>query len=234
MKDIFAFFQQYESAIYFILLSGMIIYGVRFYRAWQELRGSVFGLEQISAQRRLNRSALAIFFMLMMGIGVFSLIAFVVPVVDANTAAEIIGLEEGIPLLDNADGTEVGSDAANVDSELATATPLPTVEVVLGQCDEERINITSPLVDQEVSGVIEITGVINVEDFGFYVIEYAELYSALWNPIFSSRVLVPEESTLLEWDTTTSPSGNYIIQLVVTDNDMEEYPICQIPIRISN
>ena len=227
MNDIFAFFQQYESAIYMVLFAGMILYGWRFYKAWQELRGSVFGLEQISAQRRLNRSALAIFLMLMMGIGVFSLISFVLPTFDANSAAEIIGLEVN-------DAGEANSAPAGENSTTGTATPLPTVEMLLGQCEEGRIEITSPVTGQSVSGVIEITGIVSVENFGFYVIEYAQANSALWNPIFSSRVLVPEESTLLEWDTTTSPSGSYIIQLVVTDNDMTEFAPCQIPIQIKN
>lgn len=234
MKDIFAFFQQYESVIYLILFSGMIIYGWRFYSAWQELRGSVFGLEQISAQRRLNRSALAIFLMLIMGIGVFSLIAFVLPTFDANSAAEIIGLEEGAPLLGDSGEVEEGTGIVNDVSGAATATPLPTVEVQIGQCQEGKIEITSPVSGQEVSGVIEIAGIVNVENFGFYVIEYAQLNSALWNPIYSSRVLVLEESTLLEWDTTTSPSGSYIIQLVVSDNDMTELTPCQIQIQINN
>jgi hypothetical protein len=233
MKDIIAFFQQYESVIYFVLLAGIIIYSWRFYSAWQELRGSVFGLEQVNAQRRLNRSALAIFFMLILGVGVFSLISFVLPVIDTDEIIEpgvILGLEE--EALGN--GEQAGEEENSEEAVLATATPLPTVAVDPSACDIEHISISSPLPNQEISGVVEIVGVVNVEDFGFYVIEYAQAEAELWNPIFSSRVLVPEERTLLEWDTTFSPPGSYVIQLVVTDNDMEEFPPCRIPVRISN
>jgi hypothetical protein len=61
MADAIGFFQQYESAIYFVLAVGIVVFGWRFYKAWQEMRGSVFGLEQVGAQRRLNRNAVAIF-----------------------------------------------------------------------------------------------------------------------------------------------------------------------------
>ena len=82
MNDAIRFFQQYESVIYFFLAIGVVVYSVRFYSAWQELRGSVFGLEQVGAQRRLTRSALAIFVILLIGVGVFSLITFAPPFLD--------------------------------------------------------------------------------------------------------------------------------------------------------
>jgi len=234
MNDIIAFFQQYESVIYFVLLTGMIIYSWRFYAAWQELRGSVFGLEQVNAQRRLNRSALAIFIMLILGVGVFSVISFVLPVLDTSAMVGFTAIEGDVPSAgddDSAGGADSSDSAAN---PLATATPLPTVEIDPTSCDVDSVNITAPLTNQEVSGVVEVTGIVNVEDFGFYVIEYAQANAALWNPIYSSRVLVPEEGTLLEWDSSFAPSGNYVLQLVVTRHDNTEYPPCRIPIRISN
>lgn len=234
MRDIIAFFQQYESVLYFILGSGIVFYGWRFYSAWQELRGSVFGLEQVNAQRRLNRSALAIFLMLIMGVGVFSLIAYVFPVIDTGAVTIPLLQENGVGSELDSTQSASGTGQTGENNSLATATPLPTVAIDPENCDIETIAITSPKPNDVVSGTVEVTGIINVKDFGFYVIEYAQASAELWNPIFSSRNLVPEEQTLLEWDTTFSPSGSYVIQLVVTNNDMTEYPACRIPIRIEN
>ena len=232
MNDAIRFFQQYESVIYFFLAIGVVVYSVRFYSAWQELRGSVFGLEQVGAQRRLTRSALAIFVILLIGVGVFSLITFAPPFLDSAEIPE--------NLLDFGDSSESNpgsgnnQDAQTAEDSLATATPLPTVEVDSSLCQPDKIMITSPQANQEISGVIEFRGVVNVDDFGFYMFEIAKAEEALWLPIQANRTLSPEESTLLEWDSSLFPPGSYVIQLVVTTNDGEEYDPCRVPIRIGN
>lgn len=233
MRDLIIFFQQYESLIYFFLALGIVYYSWRFYSAWQELKGSVFGLEQVNAQQRLNRSALAIFFMLVMGVGVFSLIAFVLPVIDTDLLSDFIGPlgAEETQMVAEISGT---TEPLTSDGILASATPLPTVAIDPSMCKAGEIELTSPKPNTELRGEIEITGVVNVVDFGFYVIEYARADIELWNPITSSRALVPEESVLLEWDTSFSPPGSYVLQLVVTKNDGSEYEPCRIPIRIGN
>ena len=228
MTDAIRFFQQ--SAIYFVLAIGILFFVIRFYNAWQELRGSVFGLEQVGAQRRLNRSAVAIFFIILVGVGVFSLVTFAQPVIDsAAMASELIEQEFGseIPGL----AQDNGEEPSDVDP-LATATPLPTVEVDPELCVPDEIFISSPQANQELSGEIEVTGIVNVADFGFYMFEIARAEEALWMPIQANRSPVPEEDTLLEWDTSLFPPGSYVLQLVVTMTDGEEYPPCRIPIRI--
>jgi hypothetical protein len=231
MKDAITFFQQYESVIYFFLALGIVYYSWHFYSAWQELRGSVFGLEQIGAQRRLNRSALAIFFMLVLGFGVFSVVAFALPIMDTDIGN--IGSETDAELVLGTNNGEAPDSMNTIDS-FATATPLPTVVVNPEDCDIERIAITSPLPNEEVRGVVEIKGIVNVEDFGFYIFEIARAEEELWLPIQAARSLVLEESTLLEWDSSLFPPGSYVIQLIVTKNDGEEYSPCRIPIRIGN
>jgi len=229
MADAIRFFQQYESAIYFFLAIGIVVFAWRFYQAWQELRGSVFGLEQVGAQRGLNRSAVAIFFIILMGVGVFGLVTFAQPVLDSAAMTNgMSNLGQG----DEAAGTPGAGGSADAEDPLATATPLPTVEVDPALCVEDEIFISSPQANQELRGEVEITGVVNVDDFGFYMFEIARADEALWMPIQANRSLVPEESTLLEWNTSLFPPGTYVIQLVVTTTDGEEYPPCRVPIRI--
>jgi len=231
MADAIRFFQQYESVIYFLLGVFIIFYGWRFYKAWEELRGSVFGLEQRNAQRRLTRSAISIFVMLMLGIGVFSLVTFADSVIDSTGIVANMILPEGMV---SEDSVDTGEAVTNGDGTLATATPLPTVAVDSNLCDPETINITSPVINQEISGEFEITGLVNVDDFGYFVIQFAKPNAELWTSIQASRTLVPEEATLAVWDTTRWPSDSYVLQLVVTTSDGQEYPPCRVPIRIGN
>ncbi len=229
MADAIRFFQQYESVIYFFLGICILIFGWRFYKAWQEMRGSVFDLEQVGAQRRLNRSAVAIFLIILLGVGVFSLVTFAQPFLDSAAMASELFQGEG------ADGTQnatVGGESGAAVNPLATATPLPTVEVDMSLCDPERIMITGPQANNEVRGVVEITGLVNVDDFGFYMFEIARAEEALWMPIQANRSPALEETTLLEWDSSLFPPGSYVLQLVVTTTNGEEYPPCRIPIRI--
>lgn len=234
MVEALRFFQEYETVIYFILGAGVIVYGWRFWNAWQEMRGSIFELEQINAQRRLNQSAITIFIFLVMGFVVFSLVTFVSPVVTPElvlgSVPDTPGAELAIPTENLAIETPESTDIVAV---LPTATPLPTVAIIPENCIPERINITSPKPDEEVSGVITVEGVVNVQDFGFYKFELAPANEEIWKPIQVFKSLVPEEGPLYEdWDTSIWPPGAYVIQIVVTQSDGTSYPPCRIPIRI--
>jgi hypothetical protein len=163
-----------------------------------------------------------------MGVGVFSQVTFAQPINDSDAIPEVMA-EWG--LVDEAEATSAAEEASGTDP-LATATPLPTVEVDPALCDPESITITSPVINEEIRGVVEITGVVNVNNFGFFMVEWARADAALWTTIQTNRNLVPEEDLLLEWDTSLFPPGLYVIQLVVTDSDGQDYPPCRIPLQI--
>ena len=233
MNDIIGFFSQYENTIYGILSIGLLGFGIKFYQSWRELRGSVYGLEQVNAQRRLNNSAIGMFMLVLMGFIVFSLVTFVTP-----------GISEPIPAMETIQGASLNdnendSTAAGGQSEnsFATATPLPTVVVDLAACafeeeDESKISITSPRPYEELRGLIEVVGIVDVVDFGFYKIEIAQGSTGLWLPITVGEVMVLEKSTIVVFDSSIYPPGDYVLQLVVTTHDVEEYEPCRIPIRI--
>ena len=184
----------------------------------------------MGAQRRLNRSAVAIFVIILMGVGVFSLVTFAQPIIDSDAIPEAMA---ELGLMDLAEATAAAGGGIGIDP-LATATPLPTVEVDPALCDPETINITSPLINEEIRGVVEITGVVSVDDFGFFMVEWARADAALWTTIQTNRNLMPEEDVLLEWDTSLFSPGSYVIQLVVTNSDGQEYPPCRIPLQIGS
>ncbi|MGD8457603.1 MAG: hypothetical protein PVF83_14565 [Anaerolineales bacterium] len=234
MVEALRFFQEYETIIYFILGTGVIVYGWRFWTTWQQMRSSIYELEQINAQRRLNQSAITIFIFLVMGFVVFSLVTFVTPVVTPEFVLEDSSsfptVDINVPTDDLFTSTPEVTDSVTL---LATATPLPTVVIVPGNCIPDKINITSPRPNEEVSGVITVEGVVNVEDFGFYKFELAPAYEEIWKPIQVFKTLVKEEGPLYEdWDTSIWPPGAYVIQIVVTQSDGTAYLPCRIPIQI--
>lgn len=237
MKEVVLFFRQYETLIYFLLGIGVLRYAVSFWKAWVMLRESIFGLERINAQRQLNQSAITIFLMFVMGFVVFSFVTFIGP--------NVIGLvgDESNPIV--AGGDEILVTPRPITTEsleesdnsqfLPTATPLPTVAVDPAACIPGVIEITFPRSGQGISGVIDVEGVVSVEDFGFFKFEIARQLEALWLPIYASRELVPEEGVLFgNWDTSSYPPDNYVIQLVVSGSSGVELPACRIPIQISS
>ena len=236
MYEALRFFQEYESTIYLVLGIGVIVYGWRFWMAWQEMRGSIYGLEQINAQRRLNQSALALFLTFVMGFVVFSLVTFVSPVVAPEYVLPIdmplLSPESASPL----EMVESPSPEATEEEEImATATPLPTIMVDTGGCIPGKIEITSPKPGEEIGGVVTIEGVVNVEDFSFYKFEYAPVAEEIWISIKAFRTQVPEEGPVFEdWDTSIYSPGSYVIQLVVFESDGDQYTPCRIPILIGN
>jgi hypothetical protein len=235
MSEIISFFAEFENTIYFILAAGLVVVTWRFYRAWRELRGSIFGLEQVSAQRRLNNAAIGMFLLVLMGFLVFSLVTFVEPGIGVTAAST-----EAMSLLNAQGGGAVAAEEVveTVEDVFATATPLPTVVVDPEACDfeeddENKISITSPRTNQEVRGLVEVVGIVDVEDFGFYKLEIAPADTGLWFGISVGETLVLEETALVVFDSAFYPPGNYVLQLVVTNHDVEEYEPCRIPIRIA-
>jgi hypothetical protein len=198
-------------------------------------RGNTF-FSELNAQRRLNQSAISIFILLVMGFVVFSLVTFISPVV---TPEYVLGFSATVPAAEEVatpdqSPTPTLENLTNV-SVLPTATPLPTVEINPNNCVPGKIEITSPKVDEEVRGIINVEGVVNVEDFGFYKFEIAQAHEEIWKAIQVFKSLVVEEGPLYEdWDTSIWPPGVYVIQVVVTESDGDAYPPCRVPIRIGS
>lgn len=233
MQEVVLFFRQYETLIYWLLGIGVLRYAVSFWRSWVTLRESIFGLERINAQRHLNQSAVNIFLMFVMGFVVFSIATFGQREL-GNDSSTMAGGGDEILITPEPFATETPEES-DISQFLPTATLLPTVSVDPAACVPDVIEITFPRSGQEISGVVDVEGVVNVEDFGFYKFEIARQIEALWLPIQASRNLVPEEGVLVgNWDTSIFPPDNYVIQLVVSESSGAELPACRIPIRISS
>jgi hypothetical protein len=221
MIEVVLFFERYEAVLYFVLGLGAIVYAWRFYNAWALMRSAVFGLEQISAQRQLSRATVALIAILFIGVFVFTVVTVVGPQVDPPDAF--------FPPQDATAAVASGTLPVGA----ATATDFPAVAINAEGCIEGEIEITAPVSGETLQGETAVIGTVDVENFGFYKIEVSRAEETLWLTVQAGRALVQNAELLQSWDTSILPPGEYVLQLLVTDNDGDPFPACRIPIRIA-
>ncbi len=231
MIGIINFFQTYEHAIYFILGLGGLVYFWRFYQAWQEARGAIFGLEAETAKAQVNRAAVSLFILMLIAFIVFVLVTFIAPVMapDIPQALPLQPIEITATYLADPDAAETLQAITNIG---ASPTPLPTVDILVDSCIEGEINITSPENGETIRGVVEVSGSAQIVNFDFYKLEIANPSNSLWLTIEAGNSQVLENVLVPNWDTSLYSPGEYILQLVVY-SDNEAQPPCRIPIFIA-
>ncbi|MDH5606756.1 MAG: hypothetical protein OEY93_07700 [Anaerolineae bacterium] len=229
MAEALRFFSDYEPIIYFLLGFSMVIYGFQFARAWRENREAIYKLEQESSRQRLNRSAISMFVLLVMGFVIFVLVTFISPVISPDI---VLPISSPVPEI-TAAGTE--SPAAVVgatENLLSTATPLPTVSIVTEGCVKGELMILSPEAGEAISGEIPVIGTVNITNLGFYKFEVAQKSQELWLTYQAGRGIVINDILVESLDTTQFPPGEYVLQLVATTSDGSVLPPCRVPVTI--
>ena len=233
MEDALRFFRAYELWVYLMLALGGLIYIRKFILAWEEMRAAAFGLERESAQSRLNQAAGMTVLLLMIGIAVFAVVTFVVPSFPGSNPL----LTPTLDLLATHTATlnaENGADQAAMQTDQSGSIPSPTVVQIVGEgCVPGQIMISDPVEGTELSDVITIKGTANIANFGFYKYEVARPDDDVWLTIQAGREIVIEND-LGQWDTRTLTSGDYMLRLVVTDNQGQSLPPCVIQVRVNN
>jgi hypothetical protein len=229
MVEALRFFKSYEIWIYVFLAVGGVVYLRKFIMAWRELRGAAFGLERESAQSHLNQSAGLLLVLVMMVIAEFSLVSFVAPAVPgANPLLT--------PTLDLLATPTTTLPAVTVEVSpvlTATVTLVPLQAAGGGSCTPEQVDITDPKDGAEISGIVTLKGTATAQNFGFFKYEVAHPGDPVWLTIQARRSPVVD-GELGSWDTTTLASGDYVLRLVVTDNQGVSLPACVIRVRINN
>ena len=221
MIEFLRYIRDVEYLIYFIL-GALAVWQLRnFYLAWRELQAAAFGLEKESAQIRLNRSAALLVVLLFLSAAVFGLVSYIIPAVPGVN-----------PVLTPAIDLLATSTATLAPEELPqpTATLIPGgsgTQSVQEGCQPDEVMITYPEHNSTVSGVIEIEGTANIEDFGFYKFEISPANSGSWLTIQAGDKPRVDEG-LGFWDTSQLEPGNYSLRLVVLDNQGIERDPCLI------
>lgn len=231
MEEALSFFRTYEMWMYVILLLAGIIYIRRFILAWEELRRAAFGLERESAQSHLNQSAGMLVLLFIMAVAIFVIVSFVAPAFPASIPLQT-------PTMDLLASPSATLEEGTLPEPLETPTvDLPsltaTIEVVGEGCIPGQIMLSDPVDGSQISGVIVILGTANVENFGFYKYEVARLGETVWQTIQAGRDLV-ENGELGQWDTRTMAPGDYMLRLVIVDNQGESLDPCVIRVNVNN
>ncbi len=231
MEEALRFFRTYEMWIYVILALAGLVYIRKFILAWEELRRAAFGLERESAQSSLNQSAGMLVLLFVMAVAVFVLVSFVAPIFPASNPL----LTPTMDLLASPTTTLAGETTieglATATNEVMAETASP--EVVGEGCVPGQIMLTEPIEGSDITGVIVVKGTADIPNFGFYKYEIARPGETVWLTIQAGRE-IKQEGDLGQWDTRTLAPGDYMLRLVVSDNQGESLESCVIRVRVNN
>jgi hypothetical protein len=226
MEVILSALQQYEFGIYALLGMVSLIYFQKLIVAWKEWRGTVFGIERDIALRRVRATLTVMLLLLMFAFAEFFIVSFVIPTYPSQAAL-------ATPTL-NLLATPTVTLAARIGSaatDRATATPTPEVTVQPEGCEPGMIEWIEPAAGQEISDTIRLVGTVNVPNLGFYKYEYSELGSDVWTTIAANNE--PKSNGEIGfWNTSQLEAKEYLLRLVVVDNQNQPLPVCVIKVRV--
>jgi hypothetical protein len=226
MAEVLRFFRDYEIWIY-IILGVFAFWQIRkFVIAWEDVRGAAFGMEREAAQVHLNQSATVLIMLLLMSVAEFMLVYIVAPSVPgaipipSPTLNLLATATAVLPL-------ETMSPDFSPTSTLAPAGDLMTG----GGCVPGSVEIVSPKDGDTVRGVVQVMGTADIANFGFYKYEIARPGETIWLSLNAGEAPV-KDGLLGEWITDTLPPGDFLLRLVVTDNDGQTLPACTVQVRV--
>ncbi len=222
MIAFYGFLATYEALIYIVLLLAGIFLGRWLWRTWKAWRGAIYGLEREVSQRRFARALAANVIWLALLMGEFIIASFVVP----SMPASLFIATPTIDILTTPTGTISAELAATLD-----ARPTPQSEDFSEGCVPDKRIIDSPIPGENLSGIVELIGTVDVPNFGFYKFEIAPAGSENWSPIYAGREIV-QNDVLGRIDTGSLIPGDYRLRLVVTNNLGEAMEPCEVLIRV--
>ncbi len=234
------------------------------YRIWlvrSERRQAIFSLERDKAVKdTYNIFAIAIILLMTMGVTYFvstTLASAVEPLVNEAIAPApplpFVPTPTNTPLpvtatpIPTPQPTTEGSEAAEgaetpepdeegiLDSE-PSPTPQPTVAVVVApSCPDDRSVFIRPGSGEQVSGILNVIGTANHDEFQFYKLEYAPGASPAGGWVYIAGGDSPiVNNVLASFDTRALGNGDWTLRLIVVDRT-GNYPVpCQVTISVQN
>lgn len=222
MADFYKFLISYEVLIYIVLAIGGMFAFRWLLNSWREWQTAVYSLERQFSSRRLGQSASISTLIVILFCFVFSMRTFVIPLLPASVFIST-------PTFDFI-STPTGTLSVEMMTQFANLPVQTTIANSTG-CIPAQIAFTSPTPGEEIKGTIEITGTVNIQNFGFYKYEVARQGDNTWATILAGRTIV-NNGALGRWDTTALTPGDYQLRLVVTDNQGVALPPCIVPVRV--
>jgi len=224
MNYVIRFLAEFEVPIYLMLGIVALIYLRRILIALQEKRSAIFGLEREAAQRKVVGASTVLILVGLLTVGEFVVATFLA----GELAQEPTFATPTIEVLT--------TPTVTLGPPPEGATPTPTLypqvqlEGIESNCINDILEIESPEHLSEVSGVVELIGSVNTENFGSYKYEYSTM-EANWQTIAAGSGVRIDES-LGNWYTTDLDPGEYMLRLVALDNDGVEQSACVIQVTI--
>jgi hypothetical protein len=93
------------------------------------------------------------------------------------------------------------------------------------------VNLTLPSNGDRISGSTTIKGSANITNFGFFTLQIAHPGDTVWLPIQVGQQIV-KNADLGKWDTSSLAPGDYMLELVVTDNVGKAMTPCAIQVTV--
>jgi hypothetical protein len=228
MEQFLGFFRTYEIWIYAVLGLGAALYLRKFLLAWHELRGAAFGLERNNAQSRLNQSASLLVLLITMAVSEFVLVSFIVP----SFPGAIPLLTPTLDVLASPTTTLPAATLQPGGETLDTPAPPPTNQAEADGCITGQVEISTPKEGDEVRGLVEVIGSVNIENFGFYKLESKRPDELVWTILLAGNQPV-QANVLGVWDTRRLPPGEYQLSVVPVNNEANTLARCMVNVRVA-
>lgn len=217
------FFSDYSVVVFLLLLVGGIFAVRGLGRARAEKTEAVFILEHELAQRHLRQSTAILVTVLLLILSEILVVVFLTPILPELTLnSQSDGHLSVIP---------THTIPAEIMQTLNASTPASTSTVSISGCIPAQIMLTYPAPGQEVRGKIALIGSADIPNFGFYKYEFSPIGMDIWSTIQAGREVIQNDDLGI-WDTSELTPGDYLLRLVITDNQGDVFPACVVPIRI--
>lgn len=226
MDYVIRFLAEFEVPIYLVLGIIALVYLRRAMAALEEKRSAIFGLEREAAQRKVVAAVSVLILVSLLTVGEFVVATFLAGELSQQPTFSTPTIE----IL----STPTTTLPSVVDTE---ATPTPTrypqveIEGIESNCIDDLLEIEAPAHNADVSGVVEIIGSVNTENFGSYAYEYSTVGEPDWQTIAAGSGVRIDES-LGSWYTSDLTPGPYFLRLVALDNDGVEQSACVIIVEV--
>ncbi len=226
MEYVIRFLAEFEVPIYLVLGIVALVYLRRVLVALDEKRTAIFRLEREAAQRKVVAAVSVLVLVGLLTVGEFVVATFLA----GELSQEPTFSTPTIEMLSTPTTTLTGPAPTD-------ATPTPTrypqvdIEGIESNCINDVLEIKEPSHNADVSGVVEIIGSVNTENFGSYTYEYSTVGEPNWQTIAAGSGNRIDES-LGNWYTSDLTPGPYFLRLVALDNDGVEQSACVIIVQV--
>jgi hypothetical protein len=241
---------RYSDWLYLICLVGVAVFGHAYWLARRRRQQALFRLERELALREKSRALLMMALFIGLGVGVYAVNRWVAPGLPLQPITQARPTPSGVfvtspPVPTRPPPTATATarptlqpSATPLPSATPTATrsrrptPMPTKASagVPPHCPNPLASLAVPGDGAEVSGVVEVYGRAQLEDFSFYKFE---LKGAGTGDVWITLVTYesPASGFLGTWDARPFAPGPYLFRLVVVKPD-GNYKMCAVSLTI--